>query len=482
MQLLSSTPLAVLVFVLVIYLGPYRGLPLVLAMLPLGGTAAINLPGLGGLMIAECALIALWVSAALSTNFWPQMFGTLRIGAPGFALFLVVLWASLGAFFLPRIFAYGTEVFAIIRTTEGAAIELVPLRPVGGNIGQAVRLFMAASAFVVMATLFREGGSVRGVFLAVLGMTGLHIVVSALDLSSTVLGFDPLVLLRTATLNVLDNQVLFGVRRLIGAFPEPSSFGLFTIGLFGFWLRYWFGQPAGQGRLWAGGVLVVIVLLLLRSTSSAAYVTFAIYGGLFLLWQLRAAVLGQRGMMIFLVGLALCPAIVATVAVGFTMSPLMADLFDSLLVQKASSQSGEERLLWNLQALQNFWDSYGVGAGIGSVRASSWIMTCLGSLGVIGTGFYLWFVAGVLLYRPPQVWQGSRRAEVAAALQSGCAAILVGASLVKPYPNLDLPFFIMAGLSVGLLRSCWLAQGSRGAGQVQAIANPKRHPGGTFAQ
>ncbi|MGB3242941.1 MAG: hypothetical protein WBB25_00285 [Sulfitobacter sp.] len=449
MQFVATTPIALLICAAILYVGPVRGTVFLFMTMPFGISAAVNLRGLGSITLTDAAVTALWLSMFLHRFRLASVFGTFKPGQPGLPLLLLMLVVTFGAFFLPRINAGVTEVFIIARRDGAAEILLAPLGPVGSNIGQLFRLTMSASIFVVMATVFRRSGNSDTVFRALLWATIIHILLSLADLSSTVVGQDPLAFLRTGFVNVLDNQYLSGIRRLIGAFAEPSSFAYYTMGLFGFWLNYWFG--ARNSRV-AAFMLLATILLLVRSTSSAAWLGMAAFGLLFLIWQVRTIARNQRAAVLYLCMTAAVPAVLGAAMLAYTFIPAIPELLDRLLFTKLSSSSGVERMSWNTQALRNFFETGGMGAGLGSVRGSGWLFVVMGSLGVVGTGLYLWFLGAVLFMRPANSAPPSHGILVAGSLQAGCAAILLQACLTKSYPNLETEFFAMAGLAVGLMR------------------------------
>lgn len=446
MQFVTSTPIALLICAAILYVGPARGVVFLFFTMPFGISAAVNLRGLGTITLTDAAVTALWISLFFHHYKLSSVLGTFRLGQPGFPLLLLMLAATLGAFFLPRVNAGLTEVFIIARRDGAAEILLAPLRPVGSNIGQLFRLTVSASAFVVLATVFRRSGNGALALRALLCATIVHLILSLADLSSTVVGRDPIAFLRTGFVNVLDNQYLSGIRRLIGAFAEPSSFAYYTTGLFGFWLSYWLG--ARKSRV-AAIMLVITLLLLLRSMSSAAWFGASVFGLLFLAWQLRTVARNQRAAVLYVVMSFAVPGVLGAAVLAYTNIPAIPELLDRLLFTKLSSTSGVERMSWNAQALRNFFDTAGLGAGIGSVRGSGWLFVVLGSFGAIGTAFYLWFAGAVLVMRAPTQ---SHTGLIAISLQAGCAAILLQACLTKSYPNLETPFFAMAGMAVGLLR------------------------------
>ena len=91
-----------------------------------------------------------------------------------------------------------------------------------------------------------------------------------------------------------------------------------------------------------------------------------------------------------------------------------------------------------------------MGAGIGSVRASNWLLACLASIGLIGTMIFLAFL--VSLARLPSVSRNRDRDAVIRALKAGCLAMFLSAMLTTATPDLGVFFFALAGLAAGLAR------------------------------
>ena len=69
------------------------------------------------------------------------------------------------------------------------------------------------------------------------------------------------------------------------------------------------------------------------------------------------------------------------IALNDNASAYAQNLIDTMVLNKLSTASGIERSAWNEQALQNFFDTFGFGVGNGSVRASSFPIGVLASLG-----------------------------------------------------------------------------------------------------
>jgi hypothetical protein len=56
-----------------------------------------------------------------------------------------------------------------------------------------------------------------------------------------------------------------------------------------------------------------------------------------------------------------------------------------MIFEKHNSASGIERAYWNAKSLDALVDTAGMGIGIGSSRSSSWVISVVSQLGIIGT-------------------------------------------------------------------------------------------------
>jgi hypothetical protein len=110
-----------------------------------------------------------------------------------------------------------------------------------------------------------------------------------------------------------------------------------------------------------------------------------------------------------------------------------------------STDSGIERSSWNAQAMQNFIDTFGFGAGNGSVRASSIFFGVLASLGTIGALFFSLFFVKVFfggnskLDPIDEVLRQSAR--------YACLAWFISAATSAAVIDLGLPFFAFAAFT-----------------------------------
>jgi len=127
--------------------------------------------------------------------------------------------------------------------------------------------------------------------------------------------------------------------------------------------------------------------LLALSTSGTGYVGFA---GLLLCLILLALAWRMRGRILFdhvaWLGVALAVLVVVLALYIYDedlFDPWVAMLLDATL-NKPASESGLERAYWNRLSIEAFLNTQGIGVGLGSTRSSSWAISVLAQLGVLG--------------------------------------------------------------------------------------------------
>jgi hypothetical protein len=72
-------------------------------------------------------------------------------------------------------------------------------------------------------------------------------------------------------------------------------------------------------------------------------------------------------------------------------------LFDTMVLEKGSSASAAERFYWNQKSLMAFLDTYGLGVGLGSSRASSTIFAIVSQLGIIGALLFMCILVQLIM-------------------------------------------------------------------------------------
>lgn len=469
MQIVPTTVIALLAILAIIRLGPCRGLWVFFALTPLGAAAAFNLPAFGGasIVLADAAALTLFGALLLQKGAIGRLLATMRPPSPGFYLIALFSFAVFATLVFPRLFAGTIEVFGIARVEGVVGIVSRPLQPTTGNLTQLFRFSLGVMACLALATVFRRTPDPSMVVKAMAINAGVHVTLGILEVTTFNLGiahvFD---IIRTANYAMATNQVMAGLKRMIGGFPEASAFGYHTMGILGFWLQYWFDR--GQFR-YASWILLATLAVLILSTSTGAYVAafllFCIFvivnSGRVLSRKVNFRVAAIMGGLVVLI-----PILLISLVLAYQLMPPVSEYFDRMLFDKLSSDSGMERMSWNIQAFRNFMDTWMIGAGLGSVRASNWLLASLASLGLIGTLLFLAFITSVFRCSVPD--QRSETAIVLRALKMGCVGLLARAMITKATPNLELSFFAMAGLIAGLSASAYLA---RRSGQPERAQN-----------
>ncbi|TJV29683.1 MAG: hypothetical protein E5Y18_15665, partial [Mesorhizobium sp.] len=118
-------------------------------------------------------------------------------------------------------------------------------------------------------------------------------------------------------------------------------------------------------------------------------------------------------------------------------------LVDNTVINKVTSASGQERSYWNYKSLQSFYDTGGLGVGLGSSRASSWPIAVLSQLGLFGTAMMTVLLA--MLVRGVRGGRGRIDPEVDAIASSvrACAlSALVAGSLASGGADPGIVFLI----------------------------------------
>jgi hypothetical protein len=284
--------------------------------------------------------------------------------------------------------------------------------------------------------------------------------------------------IRNATYRLLDDVETVGLKRIVGSFSEASAFGFATLGLFAFAIRLWL---EGVYERAAALVAIASLIALTFSTSTTAYVGAAIFLVLTVLWSLGKMFAGRANPQTVTFVLTIPVAIGLITLVVLLNNPLrlyLEDAINTVFVTKLSSNSGMERAAWNTQALTNFFDTYGVGGGVGSLRASSFVIAVLGSIGIAGLILYAAFLLGVLVPLGPGP---AKQTRVSVALQraarSACLALLITASLTGALVDLGLQFFALAALACAqpdrkAFAQRWFGASADGLGQTWSGLNP----------
>ena len=425
--------------------GPATGVAILVPLTLLGAAGAVLLGGSGTIQPAHLMLgfVALACAGRLDTAVLRRC---LHFPREGFWLAAFTLVSLAGAVLLPRLLAQSTLINAIGSTDYGPSLMLVPLGPTSGNVTQSIYAAANLLCFLLCVAFASRPAGYRTLGRAVAVYCALNIGFAFVDLATfwTGTGF-LLAPIRNADYQLHIETVVTGLKRIVGSFTETSSFAYATLGAFGFAAELCLAglRPGMFGTLAFGSLL-----LLLLSTSSTAYVAtplllLTLYAGTLL----RAV--RRQTTPLGLALLALVPLMVIAVVAGVVLMPAardaVTDTLTALLFDKATSQSGLERAQWNVAALRNLWDTGGLGAGLGSVRASSFPVALLANTGLPGLVLLSGFLIRLFFFGDAS--GGPTVEAVRRAARTACLGLLLGATVSGAMVDLGLPFFIFAALT-----------------------------------
>jgi hypothetical protein len=448
---MTIEPIGAIAFIfglLSLYLEPTFIVYVFFASTLLGAAGALILDAVGGTTIQPAHLLLGFLVVKLMGNRDIRE-GALRgvaIGQPGFWLLLTMLYSTLSAFVMPRLFAGQTLAFAV-RATEGTNYA-APLAPTTSNLTQSIYFIGNFICFLVLYGFGSDPSRRRILARAGLACVILNLVFVVLDLVTYATGtVELLAFIRNSTYSMLSDTEIAGLKRIVGSFVEASQFSYWTLGYFAFTSSLWLYGIAPRLNL---TLSLLTLTALILSTSTTAYVGLALF--LFVRFVSVAVTILMRPakpqMFIFVIGAPIVfSIIVLTICLNDTMSAYVGNILDTMVVNKMTSASGVERSSWNAQAIQNFFDTFGFGAGNGSVRASSFPIAVISSLGVIGTITYGMFLLSIWFGRRRPFEETPADAAIPIASRSACLAWLIAASTSSGFIDLGLPFFAFAALA-----------------------------------
>lgn len=370
----------------------------------------------------------------------------------GFFLTMLVVWAIISGFVLPRVFAGMVQVIPL--NLIGEYYVKVPLWPRSANLNQSIYFLGNLCAFLFVFGMIKSPLSLKQAAAAGLIVGAANIGIAMLDSFTFAIGAPNMLdFMRNAGYAQHFGQTVMGLKRMTGSFTEASAFSAMCVGLFAFSFRLWRGGIYTQ---WSGLISIGLALGTVLAFSSTGYLAFAVYfittysmnlvntGGV-------ARDSGARSRKFFFISLAPMGALIVAILVALRPDLLdpVTELFDSSIATKLSSASGQERMAWNMSGLSNFFSTLGLGAGLGSVRTSSFLVSIAANLGIIGIALFGAFFHRLFLSTDGQRWGqvNPESEQIVAAARSSCFALLIGASLSLSTVDLGLLFHVMAGIA-----------------------------------
>jgi hypothetical protein len=418
---------------------------LVIATL-LGSAAAIQI---GGANIPPAHILLGFLAAGTFTRRveTAQAIRAMSFPEPGFWLMSLVIYGVITGFLMPRLLAGSMPIVPLGISLEYATTgSTVPLGPVSSNLTQAIYLVGDVTCFVMIVAIASTEAGFAVITGAVLAYVAGNVLFALLDIFTYSTGTQWLMEpIRNATYTLHIDEEVSGMKRIVGSFTEASAFAGQTLVALGFVGTLW---VCGRRSVLTGTLALASLVLVVLSTSS-----IGLAGTPPLLVILYVTALTRRGIDFrrpFASAAVLCaPLLVVAVIVALQLDdeawkPIR-DYVDVLIFNKVGSASAVERGSWNTFALQNFFDSYGLGVGLGTVRASSFPIALLSNVGLPGTIFYVLFAASAFLRR--RGTPGTYYSDVRLAARSSCIGLIIAASFVGAAVDQGLLFYLLAGLA-----------------------------------
>jgi hypothetical protein len=181
--------------------------------------------------------------------------------------------------------------------------------------------------------------------------------------------------------------------KVYAPFSEPSTLSQYLIGLFMGCVYLW---TVRQGGIRVRVLAVLSGLTLLLTVSTTGYVGLVVGGGLVLATMLRRRRLraGLCGVCAVLATVIVI-AYYALISIGHGDADSVVQAVTSATLEKTTSGSFEARTFVDRASLNALIETYGLGVGWGSTRASSLAINVLACGGLCGAALLGWFAKGL---------------------------------------------------------------------------------------
>lgn len=383
------------VFLLALFRGFKPGFCAAMALLPFGALAVLTV-GNSNLLVLHAAFLVLLGLSLARHYISPKAYLMPKLETSAFIIVVVTLYALATSQIFPRIFEGDIMVFSLDGSIVGQRLsplfpsQISSLRPTSGNISQSFYFALSTLVFIFALRQARFRGADlldRSLFFA----ASANAVIGLLDFLS--LDFI-LSIVKTAQYSIILDAKVAGVSRVVGAFTEASSMGSFSAIMFSYMFMRYLDTGNRLALLLAGSNLLWGVLAL----SSTGFVALAA-AALAISWRsgsrhLTGKFTSKAGTRVLAVGLAIVFFLLFATLV--TDAENVAFIYiNELILQKGSSLSAVERGAWAQRGLEIGFETFGLGAGLGSTRSNgifSVLISNIGVPGLIGYAAFIWFV------------------------------------------------------------------------------------------
>jgi len=423
-----------------------RAIFTVFVVMILLGSAAALLIGSNSIQPPHLLLAFVALTVLLGGEDTASALNATRFPEPGFWLICLVIYGLITGFLIPRFLAGDMQIAPLGVSEYGDTGSTVPLGPVSSNFTQGVYLSADLICFLITIALASSYAGFITIASAILAYAVGNVAFAVIDLITYSSGLQWLLEpIRNAQYTLHNEEQVNGLKRIVGSFPEASAFARSTLGVLGFTGTLWLcnRRPALTGAL----ALASLLLVVLSTSSSGLAGTLPVLLLLYATAVMRLGVQPQRpySSAAILCAPLLIGAVTVAVLLDDRMSALLANHLDIVIFNKSDTSSAIQRGSWNTFAMQNFFDTYGVGVGLGTVRTSSFPVALLSNVGVPGTIFYLLFAVTAFRLGRGKVHTFVSDGRLAA--RNACFALIIGDLFLAPTVEQGLLFFVLAGLA-----------------------------------
>lgn len=322
-------------------------------------------------------------------------------------MFLSLFWlvAAFTTFFMPRLFQGMVDVIPV-RATVASYGD--PLEPTTQNLSQLIYLTISVLAVFAFSIILKTESARQNALSGIWFGGAVAVITGIIDFSSQFLPITPLLEpFRTATYALLTDVEIQGGKRVVGLMPEASSFGGLCLG--SLVALYFFRRampPSPVRDRLTPALLLMLLLMIWLSKSSAGYVGLTIFAMTVAadwVWRgislRRSHPLRRTLQTEFWLAVAGISALCLVVLFQPSLLDPIVSLVNEMIFQKGSSASFEERSMWTHVSWVALLDTYGLGVGVGSTRASNAFVALASNTGFLGAALFYAFLIQLLTQR-----------------------------------------------------------------------------------
>lgn len=316
----------------------------------------------GGILLAQ---------AIIRRGFGPALSANLSFKPGALPLLGFALWSAAVTIVVPRALSGAVEVLNPRLGIDRSVFAPTALSPTISNLAQLIYIVFGIGLIYWGGSRFRLSP-----WVAAVGM-GLGTVLSSIRYA----------LPTTLQTEVFDNSrnvtytvgTLNGVERVRGIFSEPSAFGAFSVASLVFFLVA-SGLVTSYRRLVCIALAIWSLVHVVLSGSGTAVVTGVVIALLLAAKQASGFLLSQQR-----VSSVKLAAVFLALPFAVLYFPVVYSAIVGVADDKVVSSSYANRTAADDFSYGVLWDTYGLGAGLGSNRPSSFLAAALSAVGIVGT-------------------------------------------------------------------------------------------------